>query len=278
MNDFKTATEAAGIRYTHTFENRPKKEDYYRHNHSDYELYICFSGDMDFVVEDRMYELPPDSVLLIRPFTYHYASLHNFQKPYHRMSINFEKNTAFPETFSFLESEKEFFVWKQGDLLRMAEEAEAKMAEYGRNDSILYLKMFINEMLLGLKYAGKTFQKTHSLNPSVSQILRYVNDHLNEPLSLKKISSNLFLTPTYISQVFSKHMKIGVMDYVKQKKIHLAQDMIANGISPCATARQLGFGEYSTFYRLFQKYLKEKPSAPLATRGHEKEAPALPKH
>ena len=59
MNDFKTATEAAGIRYTHTFENRPKKEDYYRHNHSDYELYICFSGDMDFVVEDRMYELPP---------------------------------------------------------------------------------------------------------------------------------------------------------------------------------------------------------------------------
>jgi AraC-like DNA-binding protein len=56
-------------------------------------------------------------------------------------------------------------------------------------------------------------------------------------------------------------MKISIMDYIKQKKILLAQDLIANGTKPTLAAQELGFEEYSTFFRLYKKYLGCSPSA-----------------
>lgn len=251
-----------GFWFSHSYENNPCKNDYYRHNHSSYELYACMSGYIDFVVEDKLYKLPSGSFLLIKPFAYHYASIKNYNEPYNRVVFNFDRKMIFPEILGFLDSEKEFFVWKNEKLLGEFMQLEKAYMSYQKNDITLLAQIRLNEILLDLKYRDGPPHETHILNPSVSLILKYVNEHLYEPLSLKNISANLFLSPTYISQVFSHHMKISVMDYIKQKKIFIAQDMISSGSAPTAVARQLGFNDYSTFYRLYKKYLKDNPSSP----------------
>ena len=55
-------------------------------------------------------------------------------------------------------------------------------------------------------------------------------------------------------------MKIGLMEYIKRKKILLAGELIASGTKPTAAAQKLGFAEYSTFFRLYKKYLGKTPS------------------
>ena len=248
--------------FRRTFEPHPKYDDYYRHCHANYELYVFFEGNLDFVIEDKVYKLQPNVMLLIPPYTYHYAALHNPDEPYHRLIINFSRIFVYPELQPVLDSAANPSLWnaeKHGALLRDLEE---NFSRYKHGDCSLLVQFFVNRLLMDLKYMQKSPAPSETLHPTVSRILSYVNEHIREPLSLKTIAQNTFLNPSHLSQIFSAYMKISVMDYVKQKKIYLAEELIREERrSPTEASRELGFGDYSTFYRLYKKYMHATPSS-----------------
>jgi methylphosphotriester-DNA--protein-cysteine methyltransferase len=64
-------------------------------------------------------------------------------------------------------------------------------------------------------------------------------------------------------------MKISPKQYILQKKLALANKMIGEGISPTETAVQLGYENYSSFYRM---YVKQYDTMPKRTRRSKEKA------
>lgn len=263
-NHLKIRFEGEKFNFHHTLEHEPTLRTYYRHNHPSYELYVFFEGEVHFVVEDKTYTVQPNTALLICPLAYHYAKTLRSNVPYHRCAIDFDKSLVMPALQDFLPNSTLVFPWDpnlfMGDLALVE-----KAIENGTEEEItLACSLFVNKMLLHFKQENVAMQTEgafNTTNQTVQEILQFINAHIYEPLHIKDIADNLFLSSVYVSQLFSDNMKISIMDYIKQKKILLAQDLIANGTKPTLAAQELGFEEYSTFFRLYKKYLGCSPSA-----------------
>ena len=260
--DYNIVYPAGNIYFSHACTAVTKPSDYYRHNHSRYELYVFFGGEADFVIEDKLFRLRPNTLLLIPPHIYHYASVQQSAQPYHRLVVNFEHSAVSPELHSLLNTDINPALWDE-EMAALLQTAEQHVPRYASHDAALVMQLLLNSLLLKLKYATRKANTGAKIfNPTITQILNYINEHLYEPLSLKEIARHTFLNPSYISQLFASQMKIGIMDYVKQKKIFLAEEMIrSQKISPTEACARLGFSDYSTFYRVYRKYVGASPAA-----------------
>ena len=259
LSQFKINFDGANFHFGHIAE-MAEENDYYRHNHSWYELYVFFDGDVNFIVEDKVYRMEPNTLLLIPPRTYHYAAVRHRGRAYNRLVINFDYSFVSPELHSFLKADINPAVWEEKHAEMLAD-LEEGLVQYRERDAALAIGLFLNRLLIDLKYAQKAAASAEPLSPTITRILDYINEHILEPLSMRTIAESTFLNQSYISQLFSAQMKISLMDYIKQKKIYLAEELMREEhISPTEACSRLGFRSYSTFYRLYKKYLSGIPS------------------
>ena len=259
--DFRIEIQDDALNFHHTLECHPSKNPYYRHNHPFFELYVLLEGEVNFVVEGRGYELKPGMALLIPAFAYHFAGNVEGERPYRRVAIHFDRSCVAESLQGVLPTQPHVYPLDGCDFERELAELGESAERYDGADRALLVRMLLGRLLLHFKYAGgaKTTADS-SANATVNAILEYINARICEPLQTQSIARALFLSPTYVSQVFSAHMKIGLMEYIKRKKILLAGELIASGTKPTAAAQKLGFAEYSTFFRLYKKYLGKTPS------------------
>ena len=95
---------------------------------------------------------------------------------------------------------------------------------------------------------------------TTARIIKYVNEHITEPLSVEQIAGALFLSPSSLCHKFSKYMKTGVMKYVKKKRAIIADKMLRQGVKPTAVATLCGYGDYSSFYRSYKEVFGVAPN------------------
>ena len=55
-------------------------------------------------------------------------------------------------------------------------------------------------------------------------------------------------------------MHCPIMQYIRSKKVMLAYQKIQSGEKPHAVAEELGFNDYSTFYRAYKSLLGFSPN------------------
>ena len=261
MKDFHVHFESDRLSFHHTKESAPRPRTYYRHNHAQYELYVFFEGAIDFVVEDKTYHVTPGTALLISPLSYHYPQTLREGVPYRRLVLDFDRSAVDPQLLDALPTQTAAFCFDEAVLGGELTLLDHAMQHYATADKALVLHQFINRVLLYLRNEKSALHKApDTANPTVNQILQYINRNIERPLSVRAVAEALFLSPVYVSQLFSANMHIGLMDYVKHKKILLGRELIASGVKPTAAAARLGFAEYSTFYRLYKKYLGVSPN------------------
>lgn len=97
-------------------------------------------------------------------------------------------------------------------------------------------------------------------NQIVQLTLNYIDDHLSEKINLSDIAHQLTVSRSTLVQSFRQIVGISPYAYVLQRKLETAQELIMQGVSPVATARQIGFENYSSFYRAFRKRYHMSPS------------------
>lgn len=94
----------------------------------------------------------------------------------------------------------------------------------------------------------------------VQLALKYIDDHLDEKISLTGMTHQINVCRSTLLQCFRQEIGISPYAYVVHRKLAAAQEMISQGISPTHAAAQLGFGDYSSFYRAFRKESGVSPS------------------
>lgn len=92
-----------------------------------------------------------------------------------------------------------------------------------------------------------------SQNPHIQKTMRCVDEFINEPLSLSKISSIVGLSPEYLSSLFKKETGKTLTEYINDRKLALAKRIILESATPLSEiAQSLGYENYNYFSRLFK--------------------------
>lgn len=87
----------------------------------------------------------------------------------------------------------------------------------------------------------------------LSRILDYIHDHWSEPLSLSDIAVREFLTVSYLSRFFQKHLHTTFTEYLTELRLsHAAQLLGASGDSVTKIAYACGFRNVSAFIGYFR--------------------------
>lgn len=120
-----------------------------------------------------------------------------------------------------------------------------------------YMEMFLQYMITIMQNYLKTTDEKKSIAMSIKE---YVDEHYAENIHRDCLTDVFFLDPNYASKIFKKEMGISFKDYIIQKRIDTAKDLLQNTNLPVNTvANNVGYDNYSYFSRIFKKVTDMTP-------------------
>ncbi len=236
------------------------------HSHTFYELLCCNNScDAEYLVGSDRYRLQKGDILLIAPGVSHRPLLpERMTEPYKRdvlwLSAEFMESLVF--LFPSLLEQRPLYStmlrtggtrWEfLGELFHKGvKETEAqapgwKMAVLGNTIQILSL---LYRAFLDHSTAPMKAEKPELLD----RVMAYVETHLAEKITLEDIARHFYVSESTISQTFRKKMGVSFHRCVTQRRLIAAKALITEGIQLEVVGQQVGFADYSTFYRAFKQ-------------------------
>jgi YesN/AraC family two-component response regulator len=256
----------------HSIVDSPK--DIATHIHDCYELFYFISGDLTYYIEGQAYKLCPNDLILTNSRELH-RIVFNSKAPYERKFIHFK-----PEYISSFQSEEYnmlnyiekrklgYFnkieardVFDSG--INLLWDSIGKAALDDSPESQIMIKTFFIQMLVSI---NKVFSKhnspimdTFDYDKKIVSILDYINRNLDEKITLDLLQQNFYVNKYYLCHIFKMNTGFTVLEYITYKRIMKAKELLTSGASVLDVAHNVGFGDYSNFYKAFKKITGYSP-------------------
>ncbi|MBQ8145738.1 MAG: helix-turn-helix domain-containing protein [Clostridia bacterium] len=250
---------------SHSIDKEPKSDWFQLHIHDNYELFCLVKGKVGYIVEGHRYKLRPGSVLLIRSSELHRLVV-NESYEYERYVINFSHDFFSKRGFDdniltpYLNRElgkKNLYSAKELEpcsaiacFEKMTNEAKVINAEDAVFANLSYLISFINVV-----FAAKKEDEQEE-----NSIIAYINENLTNDISVSDVARFAHLSQSQLSRVFKELSGTSVYEYILSKRLILFQEKIRQGKSAIKASTECGFGDYSSFYRLYKKRFGVPPT------------------
>lgn len=246
----------------------PIGKDFYLHSHAGYEIFLFFQGDAEYIIEENKYPLMQDDIMIIKKQKMHRIH-HLSNKDYDRIVF-----TIFPDFFvenGCEELEKIFL----DESPQFGEKISGKTAkESGLYDAIMRFKKYAKEVgnyrsklcvsilieILYLLNNVSSFEKTSPINENLSDVIQYLNNNYAESITLDSLCDKFFISKYYLCHIFKRATGLTVQQYVKEKRLVKAIELKENGMNLTEAALQVGFENYSSFFRAFTQRYKTNPT------------------
>ena len=95
----------------------------------------------------------------------------------------------------------------------------------------------------------------------ISVIINYINQHLQEELTLAKLAKEVSYSEYYVSRIFKEMTGKTLSAYIQEKRIGEAARMLRAGSPVTKAAESVGFNNYSYFYKTFLRKMGMAPKA-----------------
>lgn len=251
------------------------------HCHDFFELFFYLSGNASMVIEQYTYRMRPGDVFLLPPGRMHRAVHPPTQTYYDRFFIYVSRDTlrqiSTPEypILSFIEKAAE-----ESHLCGHPSEREFSQALAQMNDIILSAagadaeQRLINDCQFTILLARMCKWFTSQLDAGVSstprvlaQVIAYINANLEKDLSLDVLSRQFFINKYHLLRAFKAYAQTTLYQYILQKRITRAKDLLRAGTPPVLVCAQSGFNDYSSFYKAFKKQTLLSPQQYIELTG-----------
>ena len=238
------------------------------HSHNYYELYFFIKGNVLIDISGNTLLLKSGDVVIIPPKTKHRLTVQSQTMPYQRFILWISEEfynqllTISPD-FGYLFHKPEHtqnyiyhfdiisFNTIQVKIIELLEEMQA--FRFG-NDALI--SSCINSLIMTISrmiYESEN-QVITKENPSLYQnILKYIETHINEDISLDSIANNFYVSKYHIAHTFKNQMGLSIHQYALKKRLSLCKAAIASGSNISTAFLECGFRDYSNFYRAFKK-------------------------
>jgi AraC-like DNA-binding protein len=112
-------------------------------------------------------------------------------------------------------------------------------------------------VLLNRMYAGvgsvEPEPEDMEYDKTVGSIIDYINSHLEEELSIDSMAERHFISRYYLMHTFKKHTGYSLHNYILQKRLIRAGELVKGGMPATEASLKSGFSDYSNFVRAFKK-------------------------
>ena len=89
---------------------------------------------------------------------------------------------------------------------------------------------------------------------AITGIMRYLQEHLGEDVSLTILADQFHLNPQYISQLFRNEIGVGFLAYLTNIRMERAKQLLlSTPESVAGIAGQVGYADYRVFTKAFKK-------------------------
>jgi AraC-like DNA-binding protein len=239
---------------------KPRKSIYMSHIHNHAEILLFLSGEADYNIDGQIFRPSPYDLLFIPPATYHYL-IPTSTVTYENYVIGIEPSGMDEATEAKLfSSPLMIHVKEDAELMGFFTRLDVYCMQYSEADFLKAAELLIRELMLYLCYRKETLSPKSNVGVAhIEEIIGYIASHTEEALDAEVIARALHLSKSYVQNLFSGAMHIGLKKYIMQKKIYAAHADIERGMRPSEACEKYGFGDYSSFYRLYKKTFSAPP-------------------
>ena len=245
---------------SHKRVDEPCAADYERHMHNYCEILLFVRGDANYNVDGLVYQPKPYDLLIIPRATYHYV-IPNSPMPYENYVLDFAGDLIPSKHYKKLFSKPLIINIKEDkEFCRFFKNLDAYHETYSPEDFAYAAKALLRELLIFCSYRmERSVIVEQERPPLVDTVLRMIEDNLEKPLDAEFLARELMLSKSYLQNIFSQSMHIGLKQYIMQKKIFAAHNDLAAGMSSGDVCAKYCFSDYSVFFRLYKKIMGYSP-------------------
>ena len=251
--------------YHHSRDAVPTPSDFSRHCHDGYELVYVVQGYGRFIVEGAGYDVRPGTVLFFRPYEYHYVDIRS-DAPYERQVFNFKRESFDSDLGLFLDllgrpAPGEGNCYFGGDL---PEEFFALLRGFDavldlpKEQQTIFFRTRLADLLVMLATADSRSGTAISERLGV-RLVRYLNAHIDTSETLDDLARRFLVSKFYMCRSFKEHNGISIHGYLTRKRIMIAKSKIESGVPAVSAAAEVGFGDYSAFFRAYRRIVGHSP-------------------
>ena len=254
-----------------------KEEEQNYHCHDFIEIVIILKGKGHFIINDEKVLVSEGNVLILNPGTYHRSipdSPHTLTECY----------LAFTDV-DFVNAPRNFFPFFHGQKMlgKLPERVKKEIFQLccsidresqSRNPGRYFmLKAYLIQVIcLLLRFdrqeeiadqhclAGYEF-KSPNKKYVVQQIMKYMENHYKEKISLDQIAENMYLSPFYISKLFKSETGDTPINYLISLRMEKAKELLDQNstLSIQEAAAAVGYEDAYHFSKLFKKFYGLSP-------------------
>ena len=262
------------FRLFHLKDTRAQKVDYHYHEFD--KLILLLGGKVSYVVEGVTYFLQPWDVLLVQHNMIHRPVI-DPSEPYERVVIwlgrEWLRSRSDPgeelDTCFETARQRGFHLLRFGaerrlQYMQLIQQLEQSLhsGEFGASrmaDTLCQqLLIAVNRDILRDRTAQEQ-RDSYRVDPKMDEVLHYIAEHLTEALSVDILAGKFYLSRYYLMHRFKAVTGYTVHQYISQKRLLRAGELIRSGVPVMKAAEQAGFSEYSTFLRAFQNTFHMSP-------------------
>ena len=230
-----------GMRATNTIDS---------HFHDKCEIYVNISGNVSFMVENRIYAIKSGDVIITRPYENHHCICHSTDVHDHFcIMLSHENNEEILKPFFKRES-------GQGNLISLSAPLKEKLLSlcYTLADEVSPLKKHIAFYSVIDMLSEATFSESVAfLSDDMHLAIDYINETLPAKINVSDIAEHSHVTVNTLERHFRQHIGISPREYVLNCRLMGAQAILEKGGSVTDAATGSGFSDYSHFIALFKK-------------------------
>lgn len=258
------------FRLFHLADSRWERIEY--HYHTFHKVIILLAGKAGYAIEGERYDLSPGDFVLVGRGSIHrpevaeddfYERMILYIDPAYLTSLSTEDCDL---ESCFRQAQTAFrYVYRDegGSRVRQLFETLARTSREGGYGAALLERAQFLELMVEVNRVCRGGHQVQAAagDRKVVALLQYLNLHLTEELSIDQLAERFYISKYHMMRRFRQETGYSIHGYLTEKRLLLAQRLLAQGVSPSEAGERAGYQDYSTFSRAYKKHFGRGPSA-----------------
>ncbi len=252
----------------------PNTYIYQMHRHIEYEVNYIASGKGVMTFDDKHVILSAGECIIIPPYIHHgflVDTKSGCKICQAEMSVQISDQVS--KCFPLFEKTQSYYKIKDCENIVPLIEQIARLFRKEENPyHTALIDLAVLQLLVALwHYRGKEDLVEDGSNKKMISIMRYLQEHYNESVSIEGLAEKWRVSSRYIRKYFEQKIGMSCMEYITVMRMNRAKELLWESTkSITEVALETGYGTSQYFSRIFKKEVGMTPSEYRSTWKEER--------
>ena len=247
----------SGFSYTHKLNTDVRPNAYVQHVHGSCELFRFLDGDASFVIGSRRYPLSPGDLAIIPGAVVDFVDISSAR--YEREVIHFTSADVEESVMSAVFSAPAVLhIPKDSPVSENLDRFGELVRSFDAGALSRLLPNLLTELLYRLSALDFATVSGHDHDRIVGEAMRYLDCHTGA-VRTEELCAALYISRSTLHRAFRETLGVSPMRYASVRRLLRAEAMLSLGDMPTTVSSELGYRDYSAFYRAYRAQFGHSP-------------------